>query len=88
MPPGLGGPDNLLYQLGETGQEAKRVLFVRHLDHPELKISMIYNLFSNYGNIVKILFMKQKRQALVEYETVGQSHAAREYLNNLQYYGA
>jgi len=30
---------------------------------------MIYNLFSNYGNIVKIIFMKQKRQALIEFET-------------------
>ena len=45
----------------DENQEAKRVLFVRHLDFNELKITMIYNLFSNYGNIVKIIFMKQKR---------------------------
>ncbi|KAL4486372.1 hypothetical protein ABPG72_007158 [Tetrahymena utriculariae] len=74
-------------QMG-ADQEAKKVLFVRHLDFPDLKISMLYNLFSNYGNIVKIIFMKQKRQALIEFEETSQATAAKENLNNLSYYNA
>jgi RNA recognition motif-containing protein len=72
----------------DDGLEAKKVLFVRHLDNPDLKITMIYNLFSNYGNIAKILFMKQKRQALVEFETVEQATVAKDYLNNLVYFAS
>jgi RNA recognition motif. (a.k.a. RRM, RBD, or RNP domain) len=60
----------------------------KRINNPDLKITMIYNLFSNYGNIAKILFMKQKRQALVEFETVEQATVAKDYLNNLVYFAS
>ena len=47
---------------------------------------MIYNLFSNYGNIVKIIFMKSKGQAFIEFETTDQATSAKDNLSNINYY--
>ena len=44
---------------------------------------MVYNIFSNFGNIQKIIFIKFKGAALVEYENAEYSTLAKDYLNNI-----
>lgn len=31
---------------------------------------VLYNLFSNFGNITKIMFLRNKRSALIEFENM------------------
>ena len=46
------------------------VLLVRGFNNPLTKVKMIYNLFSNFGNIWKILLVKKKGNALIQYENI------------------
>lgn len=46
-----------------------------------LNATQIYNLFSNYGNILKIKLIRGKQIALVEYESQEQADTARAYLD-------
>ena len=48
---------------------------------------MIYNVFSNFGNIVSIVFVKEKAAALLEYENQDFASIAKEYLNNIVFLG-
>lgn len=48
---------------------------------------MIYNLFSNFGDILKIIFIRKKKTALIEYETINYASYAREYMNNIIFFG-
>ena len=48
---------------------------------------MIYNILSNFGNIAKIIFVKYKGSALVEYENVDYATLAKDYLNNICFMG-
>lgn len=49
---------------------------------------MIYNLFSNFGNILKIMFLKKKSVALIDFETIGNASNTRENLNNIIFFGS
>lgn len=64
------------------GNQKSKVIYVRGLDHPDVDISKIYNLFSNYGNILKIKFIRTKKIALIEYETQEYANYAKDLLNN------
>ena len=48
---------------------------------------MIYNLFSNFGNIIKIFYKKGSNKALIEYENIEYAFIAKKYLNNIRFYG-
>lgn len=39
-------------------------------------------MFSNFGDITKIMFIKKKKTCLIEYENINYACYAREYLNN------
>lgn len=69
------------------GNQKSRVIYVRGLDHPDITIEKIYNLFSNYGNIQKIKFLKQKNIALIEYETQEHANQAKDLLNHCEFMG-
>jgi hypothetical protein len=73
--------------LQESDNHKSSVLYVRGLENKELKITMIYNLFSNFGNIVKIIFIKNKSSALIEYENVEYATVAKDFLNNMSFFG-
>jgi len=49
---------------------------------------MIYNIFSNFGNIVSIVFVKDKAAALLEFENQEFASIAKEYLNNIVFMGS
>lgn len=48
---------------------------------------MIYNLFSNFGNVTKILFIRNKAAALIEFENEEYSTIAKDFLNNMGFFG-
>ena len=59
---------------------------MRSLDNPFINVEMIYNLFSNFGNITQILFLKSKECALIEYENSGYATICKDSLNNLKFF--
>ena len=59
------------------------MIHVTGLNHFALNVTMIYNIFSNFGNIYKMIFYKTKSNAIIEFETKFYATFAKEYLNNL-----
>jgi RNA recognition motif. (a.k.a. RRM, RBD, or RNP domain) len=57
------------------------------LEHPSLNCQMIWNLFSNFGNITRVSFDSGSGRAIVEYQQVEYAIIAREVLVNLNYFG-
>jgi len=48
---------------------------------------MLYNIFSNFGNILKILYIPTKSSALLEFENSEYSTICMDYLNNISFMG-
>ena len=48
---------------------------------------MLYNIFSNFGNILKIIFIRSKAAALIEFENCDYSTISKDYLNNILFMG-
>ncbi len=59
---------------------------MKGLEHADLKLKMIYNLFSNFGNIQKVIFIKPRGCALIEYQNEGYATIAKDFLNNLMFF--
>lgn len=66
--------------------EASKVLFIKGLEDPKIKVQVIYNLFSNFGNISKIIYMRNKNGALIEFQSVEYATIAKDFLNNLNFF--
>jgi len=60
-----------------------QVLYVKGLEDRDIQIQMIYNLFSNFGNVLKVIFIRSKAAALLEYENAEYATIAKDYLNNI-----
>jgi hypothetical protein len=43
---------------------------VRGLIAKNNTVEIIYNLFSNFGNIIKMIYMKDKEAVLIEYDSL------------------
>ena len=73
----------------DTGEENQksRVLYVKGLEGRDIKVEMLYNIFSNFGNILKILFIPSKTSALIEFENAEYSTICMDYLNNIVFMG-
>ena len=63
------------------------MLYVKGLEHKDIKVRMLYNIFSNFGNIRKIIFIRRQAAALIEYDTVDYATKAKDYLNNIVFMG-
>lgn len=48
---------------------------------------MLYNLFSIYGNIDKMIYLKERSSALIQYMTYDYAAIAKESLNDIMFYG-
>lgn len=48
---------------------------------------MLYNLFGNFGNILKIAYDKRNKSAFIEYENIEYAFIAKKYLDNIVFYG-
>jgi len=66
---------------------ASPVLAVKGLEGPALTSELINSLFSNFGNVSKLLYLKQKATAFIEYPTKELASIAKEMLNNLVFFG-
>ena len=57
-----------------------KVLFARslpeHYDH-----DCLYNIFSNFGKITRVIFIKEKNSALIEFETLINAIQAKDEIN-------
>jgi len=60
-----------------------QVLYVKGLDDRDISIQMIYNLFSNFGNVLKVIYIRSKTASLLEYENAEYATIAKDYLNNI-----
>jgi len=63
------------------------VIYVRGLDSPVIKTHMLLNLFANFGNVMKIVFMRQKKASLIEFENMDFATQAKDFLNNTVFLG-
>jgi RNA recognition motif-containing protein len=79
---------NLSAIVGKDSEVQKSaVLHVNGLENKDIKVQMLYNIFSNFGNIAKIIFMRNKASALIEFESIEYSSIAKDYLNNIVFMG-
>lgn len=79
---------NLSTIVGKDSETKKcAVLHVNGLEHKDIRVQMLYNVFSNFGNITKIIFMRNKASALIEFENVDYAAVAKDYLNNIVFMG-
>ena len=69
-------------------QNISRVVHVKGLEDEAINTEIVASLFSNFGNISKLLFFKKKQTALVEYHDHDSASVAKEMLNNLTFFGA
>ena len=84
----IGKPSNNLGSA--TGklvwEDSSKVLYVKGLSSKVVSVRNIYNLFSNFGDIKRIILLRAKEVALVEFDTLEYAKMARENLNNLCFF--
>lgn len=64
-----------------------KVLYGRWFDKTIITLRMLYNMFSLYGNIEKMIYFKEKSGCLVQYFTVENAELAKESLTDVILYG-
>lgn len=64
-----------------------RVMYIRGLENGNLKIEWLMNLLLNFGNVIKLIFIRDKKSALVEFENIDFSTQAKDFLNNTKFMG-
>eukprot|EP00825_Cyclidium_porcatum_P011000 TRINITY_DN15618_c0_g1_i2.p1 TRINITY_DN15618_c0_g1~~TRINITY_DN15618_c0_g1_i2.p1 ORF type:complete len:232 (+),score=21.26 TRINITY_DN15618_c0_g1_i2:294-989(+) len=64
-----------------------KVMYIRGLENKEVKIEWLMNLLLNFGNVVKLVFIRDKKSALVEFENFEFSTQAKDFLNNTRFMG-
>lgn len=84
-----GSPAKTKNQLKRFKQliEAKssHILHVKGLENDAITAELINSLFSNFGNILKILFVKHKKAAFIVYESQDLAMISKEMLSNLRF---
>lgn len=71
----------------EDAEKQSPVLHVLGIENKEVSTKMLFNVFSNFGNIVKLIFIKTRAVALVEFETVQGACLAKKALDNVNFFG-
>jgi RNA recognition motif-containing protein len=69
-------------------QKCSKVVHVKGLEADCITNEIIASLFSNFGNIHKVLYLRKKHTALVEYHDVDSASVSKEMLNNLTFFGS
>lgn len=57
-----------------------KVLFIRSIP-PSYTNKSIFNIFNNFGTVLRIIYMKDKNSGLVEYDTIESAITAKDELN-------
>lgn len=63
------------------------VIHIKGLNIKEMKLAFLKNLFSNFGNVKKIIFFKEIGSALLEFTLKEFAFSAIKFLNNLMFLG-
>ena len=74
-------------QLTPIENNKSPVIYVRGIDNNKVNSTILLNLFSNFGSITKILILKLKSVALIEYESKEYAGQAKNFLNNTIFLG-
>ena len=61
-----------------------KVIYVRGLENMNVQIKHLYNLFSNFGNILMMILFPKKKYCLVDFETTEHATNAKDNLNNIK----
>ncbi len=80
-------PNSHLLEPDNFENKKSQVLYVKGLENPNIRVQMLYNIFSNFGNILKIIFIRSKGVALLEFESAECSTVSKDYLNNIVFMG-
>jgi len=86
----LGSMDNTAQYQNMMVDNGKKTptLYVKGFEDHNISPKMIYNVFSNVGNITSIIFVREKAVAVIEYENADFAAVAKEHLNNLMFLGS
>lgn len=66
--------------------KASNVLHVKGLDSPEITAELMNSLFSNFGNIIKLLFLHHKKASFLVYKHKDLATIAKEMMSNLRFF--
>lgn len=75
-------PSNYVNPLFIQENKKSKVIYIRGLEDPYLNVTQLYNIFSNFGNICKIIFLRNKKSCLIEFESKDYATNAKDFLNN------
>ncbi|CAK91820.1 unnamed protein product (macronuclear) [Paramecium tetraurelia] len=64
-----------------------KVIYARWFDKKVVTSAMLYNIFSIYGNIDKMIYLKERSSCLIQYVMQGHAAIAKEALNDIMFYG-
>lgn len=64
-----------------------KVIFIKNLDVSKANGQKLCNLFGCFGNIEKVLLLKSKNAALIEYSSVDQATQGKDYMNKKILFG-
>ncbi|KAL4481135.1 hypothetical protein ABPG72_015090 [Tetrahymena utriculariae] len=67
--------------------EESPVIFVKNIKINEVTPENVYNIFRNFGYVHSILFLREKKTVLIQYEEVSQAKMAINQLNNMSFQG-
>ncbi|CAK60310.1 unnamed protein product (macronuclear) [Paramecium tetraurelia] len=79
--------DNLDDNSKSLQSKRSKVIYARWFDKKVVTSQMLYNLFSIYGNIDKMIYLKERSSALIQYMTYDYAAIAKESLNDIMFYG-
>lgn len=80
-------PSNYVNPLFLLENRKSKVVYVRGLDDLSITIRFILNVFGNFGNVLKIIFLRNKSSCLIEFEQLEQATKSKDSLDNISLLG-
>lgn len=65
-----------------------KVIYANHFDPNKTTLMQIFNLFSAFGNIVKMIYLKGKQAVIIEYDVSAHAGMAKDCLNDCTFNGS
>ncbi|CAD8099377.1 unnamed protein product [Paramecium primaurelia] len=67
--------------------QPSKVVYIRGLNNQNITPLNIFNLLSNFGNVLVIIYIKHKTSALVQFQKLSHAQNALDHLNNQIFFG-
>ena len=75
-------------QNSNSGEDYKSpVLYVENLRHPQINVMLLRNIFEQFGSIEKILKLREKPKAFVQFHHQAHADFAKESLGQQEFMG-